>query len=71
MKYPAVVKEFAKVRMEQTPNNTQISRDIKNKFKKDRLNVVTPNFKFDRVPTNQNISNISQLIYSISDMIAL
>lgn len=32
MKYPEAVKEFAKVRMEQTPNNTQIARDIKNKF---------------------------------------
>jgi len=30
--YPKVVKEFAKVRMEQTPNNTQIARDVKNKF---------------------------------------
>ena len=26
------VKEFAKVRMEQTPNDTQIARDVKNKF---------------------------------------
>ena len=32
MNYPKQVKEFAKVRMEQTPNNTQIARDIKNKF---------------------------------------
>lgn len=32
MDYPKHVKEFAKVRMEQTPNNTQIARDIKNKF---------------------------------------
>lgn len=32
MNYPSTVKEFAKVRMEQTPNNTQIARDIKNKF---------------------------------------
>jgi uncharacterized protein YprB with RNaseH-like and TPR domain len=30
--YPQQVKEFAKVRMEQTPNNLQIARDIKNKF---------------------------------------
>jgi len=30
--YPKEVKEFAKVRMEQTPNNTQIGRDIINKF---------------------------------------
>ena len=32
MEYSKEVKEFAKVRMEQTPNNTQIARDIKNKF---------------------------------------
>jgi len=32
MKYPREVAEFAKVRMEQTPNNSQIARDIKNKF---------------------------------------
>jgi len=32
MSYPNSVKEFARVRMEQTPNNTQIARDIKNKF---------------------------------------
>ena len=32
MSYSKTVKEFAKVRMEQTPNNTQIARDIKNKF---------------------------------------
>ena len=32
MSYPKQVKEFAKVRLEQTPNNTQIARDIKNKF---------------------------------------
>jgi len=32
MNYPNEVKEFAKVRMEQSPNNTQIARDIKNKF---------------------------------------
>jgi len=30
--YPRQVYEFAKVRMEQTSNNTQIARDIKNKF---------------------------------------
>lgn len=32
MNYPPQVKEFTRVRMEQTPNNTQIARDIKNKF---------------------------------------
>lgn len=32
MNYPKEVKDFARVRMEQTPNNTQIARDIKNKF---------------------------------------
>lgn len=32
MRYSENVKEFARVRMEQTPNNTQIARDIKNKF---------------------------------------
>lgn len=32
MNYPKNVKEFAKVRMEQTDNNNQIARDIKNKF---------------------------------------
>jgi hypothetical protein len=32
MNYPQQVKEFARVRMEQSPNNTQIARDIKNKF---------------------------------------
>lgn len=32
MPYSKQVREFAKVRMEQTPNNTQIARDIKNKF---------------------------------------
>jgi DNA polymerase elongation subunit (family B) len=32
MEYPFEVKEFAKVRMEQTSNNTQIARDLKNKF---------------------------------------
>jgi len=31
-KYRNEIKEFARVRMEQTPNNTQIARDIKNKF---------------------------------------
>jgi DNA polymerase elongation subunit (family B) len=30
--YPKRVREFIKVRMEQTPNNTQIARDVKNKF---------------------------------------
>jgi len=33
------IKEFAKVRMEQTPNNTQIARDIKNKFDVDDKNL--------------------------------
>lgn len=32
MEYPKEIKEFARVRMEQTPNNAQIARDIKNKF---------------------------------------
>ena len=32
MRYPKQVKEFAKVRMEQTSNNTHIARDLKNKF---------------------------------------
>ena len=32
MDYPNNVREFAKVRMEQTENNSQIARDIKNKF---------------------------------------
>lgn len=32
MDYPKQVKEFAKVRMEQTSNNSQIARDLKNKF---------------------------------------
>jgi predicted PolB exonuclease-like 3'-5' exonuclease len=32
MNYRKEIKEFAKVRMEQTPNNTQIARDIINKF---------------------------------------
>ena len=31
-KYGKEIKEFCKVRMEQTNNNTQIARDIKNKF---------------------------------------
>jgi DNA polymerase elongation subunit (family B) len=30
--YPEQVREFVKVRLEQTPNNTQIARDVKNKF---------------------------------------
>lgn len=34
--YPPQVKEFARVRMEQTPNNLQIARDIKNKFQLDK-----------------------------------
>lgn len=32
MGYHKSIKEFVKVRMEQTPNNTQIARDVKNKF---------------------------------------
>lgn len=36
MTYPNEVKEFAKVRMEQTQNNTHIARDIKNKFNLDK-----------------------------------
>jgi len=32
MNYGKEIKEFARVRCEQTPNNTQIARDIKNKF---------------------------------------
>jgi len=32
MIYPEKVIEFIKVRLEQTPNNTQIARDVKNKF---------------------------------------
>lgn len=32
MEYPKNVREFAKVRMEQTDNNTQIARDVKKKF---------------------------------------
>jgi len=35
MPYKKEIKEFAKVRCEQTPNNTQIARDIKNKFNMD------------------------------------
>ena len=35
-KYSKTIREFAKVRMEQTPNNTQIARDIKNKFEIDQ-----------------------------------
>jgi len=31
-KYPKEIREFIKVRLEQTPNNTQIARDVKNKF---------------------------------------
>lgn len=30
--YPLEIREFIKVRLEQTPNNTQIARDVKNKF---------------------------------------
>lgn len=36
MKLTKNEKEFARVRCEQTPNNTQIARDIKNKFQSDR-----------------------------------
>lgn len=36
MSYSHEIQEFAKVRMEQTPNNTQIARDIKNKFQLDK-----------------------------------
>lgn len=36
MSYPNEIKEFAKVRMEQTQNNTQIARDIRNKFNLDK-----------------------------------
>lgn len=36
MTYGKEIKEFAKVRCEQTPNNTQIARDIKNKFNLDQ-----------------------------------
>jgi hypothetical protein len=32
MKYSKEVQEFIKVRLEQTPNNTQIARDVINKF---------------------------------------
>lgn len=32
MEYPKEVKEFIRVRLEQTGNNTQIARDVKNKF---------------------------------------
>ena len=31
-RYKKEVKEFVRVRLEQTPNNTQIARDVKNKF---------------------------------------
>jgi predicted PolB exonuclease-like 3'-5' exonuclease len=31
-KYPEAIREFVKVRFEQTPNNTQIARDVQNKF---------------------------------------
>ena len=36
MSYPYELKEFVKVRMEQTSNNTQIARDLKNKFNLDK-----------------------------------
>jgi DNA polymerase elongation subunit (family B) len=32
MNYPQEINEFIKVRLEQTPNNTQIARDVRNKF---------------------------------------
>src|SRR6056297_2331332 len=44
MNYPSQVKEFARVRIEQTPNNTQIARDIKNKF-----NILYENKELDRI----------------------
>ena len=36
MSYPYKIKEFAKVRMEQTTNNTHVARDLKNKFNLDK-----------------------------------
>jgi len=36
MKYTNEIKEFARVRMEQTPSDTQIARDIVNKFELDK-----------------------------------
>lgn len=36
MSYSYEIKEFAKVRMEQSPSDTQIARDIKNKFNLDK-----------------------------------
>jgi len=36
MSYPYEIKEFARVRMEQTSNNTHIARDLKNKFNLDK-----------------------------------
>ena len=35
-RYPKEVEEFIRVRMEQTPNNAQIARDVVNKFGLDR-----------------------------------
>lgn len=36
MSYTKHINEFIKVRLEQTPNNTQIARDVKNKFSLDK-----------------------------------
>jgi len=36
MSYPKQVREFVRVRLEQSPNNTQIARDVKNKFEIDK-----------------------------------
>jgi len=50
MTYPRQVEEFIKVRLEQTPNNTQIARDVKNKFAIDQ--------ELDCI--RRNISNLRQ-----------
>ena len=34
--YPEEIREFIRVRLEQTPNNTQVARDVKNKFNLDK-----------------------------------
>ena len=47
MIHPNEVKEFARVRMEQTPNNTQIARDIKNKF-----NQLYADYEIEQIRTN-------------------
>lgn len=44
MAYPKEVVEFIKVRLEQTPNNTQIARDVKNKFDVDQDREAVRNF---------------------------